>query len=38
MLSLFKPLNFGVIYYTVIVIAEVIGEADISDSKYMRSE
>ena len=38
MLSLFKPLNFGVIYYIVIVITEVIGEVGISESKCMRSE
>lgn len=37
MLSLFKPLHLGVIYYTVVVIAEVIIEADISESESVRS-
>ena len=40
MLSLFKPLHRGIIYYyQVMVIAEVVfGEADISEPKSLRSE
>lgn len=40
MLSLFKQLHRGIIYYyQVMVIAEVVfGEADISESKSLRSE
>lgn len=40
MLTLFKPLHMGTIYYyQVMVIAEVVlGEADISEWKSLRSE